>query len=101
MMDEVSATVRAYLARRKISQSSLAREANVSQATVSRALAGRGQRVGVAQARLFTYIHSSPSKPQRAIDAVQQVWDGSTAHEDALAVLIRASGDLWPKLRKE
>jgi transcriptional regulator with XRE-family HTH domain len=101
MMYEMGATLQAHLARRNISQSELAREANVSQATVSRALRGQGKRAGGARARLFIYIHSWPSVPQRAIDAVQQVWDGSPAHEDALATLIRASGDLWPKLGKE
>lgn len=100
-MDDMSATITALLARRGITQGDLAREANVSQATVSRAISGKAIRGGRARARLFIYIHSLPPAPQRAIDAVQQVWDGSGAHEDALAQLIRASGELWPKLGKE
>ena len=33
--------------------------------------------------------------------AMEQTWDGSDEHAEALAKLILASRDLWPKMRKE
>lgn len=100
-MDELGEALRALLDRRGISQSALAREAGVSQATVSRAISGTRIRAGRARAQLFNYIHSEVPGPQHAIDAMREIWDGTTAHEEALAVLIRASGGLWPRLAAE
>jgi hypothetical protein len=38
--------------------------------------------------------------PPPAVVALREVWDGSEEHALALAALIAASGELWPKLRE-
>lgn len=59
------------------------------------------QRKGSAHARLVIFMHQQgyPAAPDDALSAINQVWDGSEAHAAALAKLVFASGELWPKLR--
>jgi transcriptional regulator with XRE-family HTH domain len=96
--------VRRYLETERISQEELAKRAKVSQATVSRALAVKPRRHGPARAQLFEFIHKQAGAPARApasvAAAVEEVWDGSEAHEAALAFLIVASAELWPKMKE-
>lgn len=101
MMSDLSASLRAHMRQAGLSQAEVARRARVSQATVSRALSGPSSREGRGRSRLFTYLHYAPQRPQKALDAVRQVWDGTPEHEGALARLIEASGELWPRLRRE
>jgi hypothetical protein len=96
--------VRMYLDRERISQGELATRAQVSQSTVSRALAREPERHSLAHARLIEFIHQQPGIPKPApttvAAAVEDVWDGSEAHEQALASLIVASAELWPKMKE-
>src|SRR5690242_14846853 len=101
MMSDISARLRRHMRQHGLTQAEVGRRAGVSQATVSRALSGPSRREGAGHSRLFNYLQLSPDLPERALDAVRQVWDGTPEHEGALARLIEASGDLWPRLRKE
>lgn len=102
-MDDSGGTVRAFLARHGLSQAALAREAGVSQSSVSRAMTGRAFRRGRARSRLFVYMQQAEAAAQPALTltAVSETWDGSEAHAEALAKLILASRELWPNMRKE
>lgn len=96
--------IRAFLEREGVSQAKLAKMANVSQPTVSRALSLEALRPSPARSRLFTFIQERAiiaPMPDPALRAVKEVWDGSTEHAMALAKLVRASRELWPKLAKE
>jgi hypothetical protein len=42
-----------------------------------------------------------PAEAGAVLDAVRETWDGSQEHAAALANLILASGELWPRLGKE
>jgi hypothetical protein len=92
--------ISSYLEREGVSQEKLAKMAKVSQATVSRALHRQALRPGRARTRLFTFMQKQGlmDQPESAIRAVSEVWDGSNAHSAALAKLVQASRDLWPKL---
>lgn len=98
-----SSAVRLYLEQERISQEELARRAQVSQATVSRALLRDPQRHARAHAQLIAFIHKHStvrtSPPTTVAAAVEEVWDRSDAHEKALATLIIASAELWPKMK--
>lgn len=71
--------------------------AGVSQSTVSRAKRRSPERRSKSYGRLCNYIQQeseSVSLPGPARDALAEIWDGSPGHAEALAVLIRAAGDL-------
>jgi transcriptional regulator with XRE-family HTH domain len=94
---DVSAQLEALLAREGITQSELARRADVSQPTVSRARRRAPERNSQSYARLCNYIQKELDRvalPGPARDALAEIWDGSPAHAEALATLIRAAGDL-------
>jgi hypothetical protein len=95
--------VRLYLDQERISQIELAQRAQVSQPTVSRALAREPKRHTRAHAQLIGFIHQQSGMPAptpaSVSAAVEEVWDGTEAHEAALAVLIAASAELWPKMK--
>lgn len=96
--------VQSYLDRERISQEELAKRANVSQSTVSRALARDPARRTRAHARLFAFIHEQtgapPLLPSTVASAFARVWDGTERHEEALAALVDASVELWPKMKE-
>lgn len=100
-MPELSATIRAYLAREGVTQGELARRAGVSQSAVSRALGGMAQRNGRARRRLSIYMQQAHLRPEVVNSALLETWDGTEAHAHALATLIRASRELWPDLGEE
>ena len=95
--------VRLYLEQEGISQAELARRADVSQATVSRALTSAPKRHGSARAKLFDFIQKQPGAPavlpSTLAAAVMDIWDGTEQHEAALAALVVASAELWPKMK--
>jgi DNA transposition AAA+ family ATPase len=102
MMDDVAASLRRYISRTGTSQQALAEQAGISQSTISRILAGQGARSGPARRRMLMFMQDrDDGGPERALDAVRSVWDGSVAHEAALVKLILASEELWPKLGEE
>jgi transcriptional regulator with XRE-family HTH domain len=95
--------VRLYLEQERIAQEELADRAKVSQPTVSRALARQPKRHSRAHAKLVAFIHQQsrvPAPPPATVAAaLEEVWDGTEAHETALAHLIAASAELWPKMK--
>lgn len=99
---DMSIAIPELLLREAITQAELARRANISQTTVSRAINRTPQRRGKAYLSLVAYMQQHPPpSPTEAVRAVSDVWDGSPAHEKALANLVVASRELWPNLREE
>ena len=95
-----------------LTQEVLARNANVSQSTVSRALKSVPKRYSEPWRKLFTYaaiIDENTDKStgvgngstaggiKRITSAVQEVWDGSDESARAIANIIHALGGLMPK----
>jgi transcriptional regulator with XRE-family HTH domain len=94
---DVAKELKALLSRQGLTQAELARRANVSQPTVSRAMKRVPERRSKSYARLCSYIRKEVDEiplPAPARDALAEIWDGSPAHAEALATLIRAAGDL-------
>jgi transcriptional regulator with XRE-family HTH domain len=90
--------------REGMTQDKVAKEAGVSQSTVSRRARWEPRRRSAAQARLHVAMHHhaiDSERPAEVLDALQEIWDGSAAHAKALASLLRASGELWPDLKPE
>ena len=101
---ELGPALEALMQRDGISQSEVAKMAGVSQSTISRAIARRPMRNGAARTRLVVFMQqraSSAPGPAAAFDAVREIWDGSGEHAVALAKLILASGELWPRLGED
>ncbi len=102
-MTELAREIEALLATEGITQQALAKRAEVSQATVSRARNGPPVRIGAAHARLVRFMqqYSSSRSPAPAVEVLREVWDGTDQHALALAALLRASRELWPNLKPE
>jgi transposase len=96
----ISSLVREFLEVEGISQKELAGRADVSQSTVSRAIAGVPEKRSVARRRLFSYMqkHRSETMPEAISSALRHVWDGSDMHALALARIIEATDGLHPSL---
>lgn len=95
---DVPYEIEALLNREGISQAVLAQRASVSQPTISRARRRIPLRRSKQYERLCIYIRNelkTIALPGTARDALAEIWDGSPAHDDALAGLIRASSELW------
>lgn len=94
--------LQAHLAARGLRQETIAAEAKVSQATVSRVLQRCPTRFGGAFRRLCIYADSLPPLGGRHVSAtahheellaaLSEVWDGTAEHAHALAAMIRAAG---------
>jgi transcriptional regulator with XRE-family HTH domain len=92
------AAIFAYRRAQRITQRELAQRAKVSQSTVSRAERSLPLREGDARNRLFIYMQRvwpTTDDAEPALTAVRETWDGTEAHAEALATLIRASLKLW------
>jgi transcriptional regulator with XRE-family HTH domain len=101
---DVGRTLDDLMRRRQLTQSQVAKDAGVSQPTISRVLLRSPKRRGAAYRRLCIYIQeqqqADKSAPEDVLDAVRRIWDGSESHAAALAELIEASKRLWPDLRE-
>ena len=95
---------------RGMSQAELARNAVVSQSSVSRLLSGRPRkRRGKAAALLCSYVENASRDSgrekagrDRVVQAVDRIWNASEAHASAVASIIDAlEGLLPPADRKE
>ena len=107
-MQDSAAQLRTFMKDHRLTQKALAHRANVSQSTVSRALANAPIRHGEARSRLFDYasIHEQQNRAEahgsrRVLKAFKRVWDGSDGHADAVARIIEATADLRPMASKE
>src|SRR5258708_5743063 len=98
MMQVVGADLRVFMEEHGLSQSKLARQARVSQATVSRVLKGGArQRVGRGYSRIFSYIQKvrrrgepSHANKDEVLKAFERIWTASQAHAGAVAKVIDA-----------
>jgi len=102
MQDEAT-QIRTYMSKNALDQATLAAEAGVSQATVSRALAGSPERRGRAFLRLMAYVgkQSENAEPsvagkKRVARAFDRIWDGTDAHATAVAQIIEDLAGLTP-----
>lgn len=105
-MQDESVQLREFMAKRGLNQVQLARQANVSQSTVSRALRRTPKHYGRARHNLFTYarITEPPvgrsdkerSGIKQVLAAFNRIWDGSDAHAAAVASVIDALEGLRP-----
>jgi hypothetical protein len=95
---DVPSEIEALLRREGISQTVLAQRALVSQPTISRARRRIPLRRSKQYEKLCIYIRKeleALALPGTARNALAEIWDGSPAHAEALAGLIRASNELW------
>ena len=94
--------LKTQIALRRLTQSEVATQAGVDQATVSRILARCPRRNGKAFYRLCNYALMPSSRKKRfdprdngeMMEALRDVWDGTDDHAEAIAGLIRAAGYL-------
>lgn len=101
---ELGLALEALMQRDGISQTQVGKLAGVSQSTISRVLARQPLRNGPARARLVLFMQQrAGSAPVAtvAVDAIDEIWDGSDEHAVALAKLILASRELWPGLGED
>lgn len=85
-----------------LTQNGIALALGISQSQVSRVLSGRARRRSSVFAAVCKYVHSSvAAQPADALrhhpelmEAVADVWDGTTDHAQALALVIRSLGAL-------
>lgn len=104
MQDNVR--IREFIKEKGLDQPSLAAAAQVSQSTVSRALAGSPQRRGRAYRKLLAYIGTASSKQEpsvtgkkRVARAFEKIWDGSDIHAVVVAKIIEDLAGLAPSPR--
>jgi transcriptional regulator with XRE-family HTH domain len=87
--------------REGYSQASLAKAANVSQPTISRALREVPIRHGSARERLFKYtgisdpniVSTKAESLERLVAAFERIWAQSDVHADAIARIVDALAD--------
>ena len=85
-----------------LSQERIARAVGASQSQVSRVLSGTGKRRSRLFMQICKYVHSQ-AKPASTVPAsknstlsaaLDEVWDGTEDHAEALALVIRSLGAL-------
>lgn len=101
VMHNERAEILQFMEDEDLGQSSLADAANVSQATVSRALGHKPLRRGRAYLRLLSYVRSKRRKKplggkNRVAKAFERIWDGSDVHAEVIAQIIEDLGGLRP-----
>ena len=85
-----------------LSQERISQAIEASQSQVSRVLSGMGKRRSRLFEQVCKYVHSqderagkvSAAKNPALSAALDEVWDGTEAHADALALVIRSLGAL-------
>jgi len=104
MQYDDAALLRTFMARDGVNQVQVAKNAGVSQATISRALKGSPERRGKARVRLFTYVRAELARQKHdgqalaeVVRAFEGIWDGSEVHASAVARVIDAMDGLLPK----
>jgi predicted transcriptional regulator len=108
-MQEADSELLAYMTANGLNQIEMARQAKVSQPTISRALkGGLRKRRGKAYIRIFTYIHKKNRRAgvlrvdrNEVLQAFDRVWGASKAHAAAVAKVIDALDGLRPSPMEE
>lgn len=84
-----------------LTQAEIASTLSVSQSQVSRVLSGKSARHSKVLNRLCNYVFSltstrqpDPQTSEELMSAVAEVWDGTSEHAQALALVIRSLGSL-------
>jgi transcriptional regulator with XRE-family HTH domain len=84
-----------------LTQTDISRALSASQSQVSRVLSGRSARRSKLLDRVCNYVFSitssiqpDPQTNEELMSAVAAVWDGSSEHAQALALVIRSLGSL-------
>lgn len=99
-MDDLGRVISAYLRRHSMTQKELANKLGLHQSAVSRAIHGPHLREGRARKAISIYMQQE-AIPGVAWAAILETWDGSSPHAEALAKLIGASAELWPKMKDQ
>lgn len=87
--------LRLLVKSRVLTQADIALATNVDQSQVSRILAGQIRRVSANVLELCKFansydagVHHDPSQNEVLIGALRAVWDGSSAHAEAIASVL-------------
>ncbi len=105
--DSFADRLREFMRVNHLSQKDVAKEVNISQASVSRALSRVPQRQGKAAARLSIYMQERSNLgfggrgADIVVEAFKSIWDRSEAHAIAIARIIKASDGLRPAEHSE
>lgn len=97
--------LRAFIKELRLNQEDLTAASGVSQAQVSRLIAGKFKKPGMAYNNLCIFVSKAISSKSNnestngkiILDAVNEVWDGSVEQADILASVIRSLGPLCAK----
>lgn len=108
-IDLIIATLRDQVAKREITQLDLAEHSGVSQSQISRILSGQYRRESVNVQRLCDYARKAldiPLQPSASAlgvlnSAIQETWDGTDEHAEALAQVIRSLSALHTPHRRK
>jgi hypothetical protein len=103
-IEDECAELRLHVRAIHFTQQSIAKDLNISQAQVSRVLAGKLKRRSRLLDEISVYVHSSMERNKKTgvlanttlQDALAETWDGTASHAQALAVVIRAMAVLRP-----
>jgi transcriptional regulator with XRE-family HTH domain len=91
----------AIMKANNLSQGDVAKAANISQSTISRALTRPLQRQTDARKRLCKYMQqfqggAAAEGKDKAIEAFETIWNRSEPHARAIAAIIKATVGLLP-----
>jgi transcriptional regulator with XRE-family HTH domain len=108
-MQDAPSQLRSFMERKGLTQASLAKAADVSQPTISRALRGITNRRGPARDRLFKYagISSQNYRPnmreatERLVAAFDRLQGHSHGHAETIVRIIDALADLAKPVSEE
>jgi transcriptional regulator with XRE-family HTH domain len=107
-MQRAKPNLRAFMAKRGLTEAAIAKLAGVSQPTVSRALRGSPKRTGKGRSRIFTFIHQELDREglvhagkSEVLQAFERVWGASEAHAAAIAKVVDALDGIRPLDKKE
>lgn len=108
-IDLIIAALHDRVAKRELTQLELAEHSGVSQSQISRILSGQYRRESVNVQRLCEYARTAldiPVQPSSVAlgvlnSAIDETWDGTDEHAEALALVIRSLSALHPPHRRK
>ena len=98
MQAKLSGSVRRYLENTRNSQQALAEACGVSQSCISRIVSNEPQKASPGYRKVCNFMQNQGylGQPEEALAALNEVWEGTDTHDEALATLILASRKLRP-----